>query len=288
MENTTQPQIIASRVFDPRQPGLFCKPKKSEPAEHATIACRCEDCPLRKAGHCVLMHVLGGRCPYGTYRKEAGPTARSGKLSSWLQERRGRHPGVGWKLSSPPEKMAFVGDYVYLPYGHMTMCKEVPFLAHSAFIVSGVEFIKREDWTLENVLKLIDFRPQAMFGGEITDYQKKYVPKFVAHLREVDPAMWRQAVAVRPAFDVAPNYVGRTARLSTLAHPITLQPKSDEYPVAWEWDGKVLRSTSRHAYGETWGGIRPKSVAVEVVPEESAAVVVADNAWVTPETVFVD
>jgi len=276
----SESKVIASRVIDPREPALFFKRKKSDPAEHFTITCSCESCPLRNRGECATIGVFSGFCPYGSKREETGPTQRAAKFGSWIRERKAMHPGIGWHLGIPTKKLAFVGEYVYFPYSHADSCKAVPFYRGG--------WIKRESWTLENVLTLIDFRPTALFGGEIASYQKESVPLFISHIRELDPEMWKQLIAARPQLDVTPNYVGRKALVKTLAYPITIPPHKAEYPVVWEWNGQTLTTTSRDAYGSTWGHIEAASVATEIAPSDKASVVVRDNAWVTPETVFVD
>lgn len=275
----SESKVIASRVIDPRQPALFYKPKKSDPARHLTITCSCEACPLRDRGECATLGVFGGFCPYGTHRDEDGPTRRSSKFGLWIKERREMYPGVGWDVGLTTNKLAFVGDYVFVPYAHADMCKAIKFRG---------SFISRQDWTLANVLTLIDHRPQSLFGGEITDYRAKSVPLFIQHIRELDPEMWRQLIAERPSLDVAPNYVGRKALVKTLAFPITIPPYDARYPVEWIWNGKTLRTTSMDAYSGTWGHVKAESIAAEIVPSDKAHVVVKDNAWVTSDTVFID
>ena len=194
---------------------------------------------------------------------------------------------LGW-LKSPPTKMAFIGDHVYLPYAHMTMCQTVPFVSHAAFIVSGVPFVPKSEWKLKNVLALIDFRPRALFGGEIKEYQKNVVSLFKDHLRECDPSMWSEVIRERPQYDVAQNYVGRMALVKTLKPGITIPAKDKRYPVEWSWDGTVLRTTSRHAYGDTWGGMKGGEVEITLTPDDKTAACVADNSWVISGTVFTD
>lgn len=278
---STQPRVIASRVIDPREPSLFVKRKKSDPAEHLTISCQLSECPLLKAGFCAERHMFK-RCPYGSSREERGPTRRAANFAKWVREHKDMHPGVGWNLSCPPGKLAFVGEYVYLPYSHMDLWND------GKLFVRATYFTLRSNWTIDTVLSLIDFRPRCWLNTEIATYRTEVVPKFITHIRECDPDMWRQLVAARPHLDTAPNYVGRKALVWTLAHPITIPPKDAKYPVAWEWNGITLRSTGVNAYSETWGGISAASAVVEITPSEKAAVVVADNAWVTPQTVFVD
>lgn len=276
---------IAGWVRDPKD-SIFGKAKKSDRVELRTISCELESCPLRDKGQCAAVRLFGN-CPHGRYRVESGPTLRSKNAFTWLKSKKEETAALGW-LESPPDKMEFIGDFVFLPYAHVTMCKAVPFVAHSAFIVSGVDFLPREYWTLKTVLTLIDFRPQAMMGGEITDYQAKVVPLFKEHLRECDPAMWAEVVKARPQYDVAPNYVGRKALVRTLKPGITIPARDGRYPVEWSWDGAVLHTTSKHAYNDTWGGLKGGGYDIAVTPDDKTIVVVADNSWVIAGTMFAD
>jgi hypothetical protein len=283
-------KLIAARVYDPHEPSFFGKSKANERAEYITIECANSDCPLLKMGQCVMTGILGPKCPYGFKRHEQGPTKRAAKFWEFVSDKKKLAKEVGWNVSYAADKIAFIGDYIYLPYsfanGHNS---PLPFLQKGGFMVSGSDFIKREDWTLDFVLKFIAYRPHAMFGGEITDFQTKSVPKFLAHLREVDPDMWQQLIAVRPEYDTTPNYVGRKALIRTLASPLTIRVvKHVSYPVDWEWNGKTLKTKSVHAYGSTWGGMEAKAIELELEPQANASVVVADNSWVTADTVFVD
>lgn len=280
-------QLIAARVYDPRQPSIFGKSKKSERANYRQIFCSCESCPLKAKQECVLIDLFHAACPYGHVTSEEGPTQRAGSYYKWVSDRKKQKGELGWP-GFATKKLAFIGEYVYVPYSHASMCKAVPFLKHSMAFFTGTPFVKLEDWNLETVLMLIDFVPQAMMGGWITSYRTEEVPKFLAHLREVDPVMWRQLIAVRPEFDTEPNYVGRKALLLTLAHPIVIPARDSRYPVEWNWDGVSLTTTDPNCYSDTWGGIKRGPLTLTMRPQEDAEVVVADNSWVTDATVFVD
>lgn len=288
MSEVTEPRIVSCNIYNPRN-ALF-KEFRNDRAKCTTVTCTLVSCPLRDVGTCSLIAVLGGdACPYGRIRTETGFTPRAGKFSGWISDRRKEYEGVPC-LTWVVGKMALVGDYVFLPYAHIDMNEAVPFLAHGGGFLLGCRFLPQADWTPDNVCKMLDFRPRAMMGGEITSYQKEGVPKFLLHLRETDPEMWAALIAERPALDTAPDHVGRKALLKTLTHPIewTTDGHKGRYCVTWRWDGQHVRTTSEHAYNATWGGMKLKQVVVEGIPEDDATLVVQDNAWVNDETVFVD
>jgi hypothetical protein len=286
MANEVQERPVHHNVFNPVN-SLF-KASKNDRAACQVVYCKLAECPLRAIGCCSFCTPLSpDRCPYGRKVVEDGPTRRAAKFSQWISQRKKEGEGVPY-LKFPPRKLAFIGDYVYLPYAHMGMCKAVPFLSHSGFMANGSPFIDRGDWVISTVLALINFQPEALFGGVIRQYQAEQVPLFITHIRECDPAMWAQLIAARPELDTTPNYVGRKALLKTLNAPITLPAKDKRYPVEWEWDGSALGTTDANAYSDTWGGVKLKSLSMVGMPVDDAVVIVQDNAWVNDATQFVD
>ncbi len=196
--STNQPEKPVSRnVFDPRH-ALFKQPRNAR-AQCTTIWCKLESCVLRDAGSCSLCVLFGSSCPYGRLSREVGPTPRAQKFSTWIRERKEAYKDTPL-LGCPASRLAFIGEWVYLPYAHMDMKKSLEFTG---------KMLRKEEWTIGTVLQLIDFRPQPLFGyGEIASYQQKHVPLFLSHLREVDPVMWTQVVASRPELNTQPDYVG--------------------------------------------------------------------------------
>ena len=289
MTETVDLRLVSASVYNPAN-SIF-KAQKSERATCTTVSCSLPECPLLANAQCVCRGGVfsANYCPYGDVKTVSGPTQRARSYSGWVAERRDETDGIPC-LSAPPKKMAFIGDYVYLPYSHMTMCKSVPFLSHYSLAFSGKPFVQRDDWTVNVVETLVRFRPLSLTGHEIASYRKKDVPRFVSHLRECDSAMFAELVKRCPEFDTAPDYVGRKAILSTLKAPIewTETSSNGKYPVTWRWDGVYAVTQSEHAYNDTWGGMKRGKVDIRLVPRERQAIVVRDNAWVTDETEFVD
>lgn len=283
---TAEYLTVHANVYSPVS--TIFKTKATDRAECQTISCCNPGCPLLAKCQCYMNSGLfSNACPYGTRSRELGPTKRSASCSAWVAAKKKLHSGVPF-LEGPPLKMAFIGDYVLLPYYHMNMCEKVPFVKHSVGFSSGSPFILRSDWTLDVVLQIISFRPQAIFGGEIKDFQKETIPKFLVHLQELDPEMWEKLITVRPELNKKPNHIGRKAVLATLKPGIEWVESADKYPVKWHWDGTTLRTTSMHSYSATWGNVKVESVDIVAMPAKGATVVVQSNEWVLESTVFAD
>jgi len=286
---------IHFHVYDPST--SFFKSSKNDAAKRFVVLCNnSENCELHKKGTCILRSFWGGGCPYGYCSNEEGYTRRARGFGTWIRKQGEMYKGVP-SISSPPKKLAVVGDYIYIPYAHANMNKEVPFLGHGGFMSSGSNFIKKEDWTIHNIAKIVAFHPQALMGGYIDSYWKEEVPLFLSHLEEVMPDMYKELLATYPQFIksfnlLAPkNYVGRKAKVKTLS-PCTFRTKGSQdgdYKVTWIWDGKVLKTASDSVYQSIWGSVNKyESLEMTLIPNDDSVIEITDNAQVNAGTVFVD
>jgi hypothetical protein len=284
-------KTIHARLWSPLN-ALF-KSHRNDPATCEIYFCEMADtCPLLKKRQCINKRIMGPKCPHGHCRTMTGPTKRSSKLTSWLKDREKEFAGMFATLSSPPDKVVEIGDWVYLPYSHMDMNKAVPFNQHSCLFVSGSPFIKKEIFTVELIKCIVDFHPYALMGGEITTYQEEVVPKFLVHLEEVYPFLYTTLVQANPHYIAKyslqnKNYVGRTALLRTVA-PCVLEIGKNK----WKWDGQQLASLS---FDTLWIDVLDEnrikaidSINVTITPSEKAVVKITNNEQVTPTTVLID
>ena len=283
MDTSEQYKIVHFSLFRPHN-ALF-KSARNDRAEATTISCNnSSDCELFSRGQCAFIGFGANRCPYGQYHKETGFTKRAGKYSSWIREQEEKHQGIQC-LSCPTKVMTVVGDYVYLPYAHMTMNEDVPFSQHSHFLTSGNCFIERVHFTVDNIINLVEFRPHAMMGGEIKSYQKEEVPKFLQHLKEQMPKLFN---AVTQKSDHAMKLLGEFSNIGRKAILETLTPNmgqfKDIHGGLWTWDGKALRSTN----SKTSFMLVNKIKELILIPEDNQKVTITDEQQVNNNTVFLD
>lgn len=168
----------------------FIRPqKKSDRAEYYIYHCKIDECPLLEKNECIHAGLLS-RCVYGGLEIVKGPTKRSKKFYDF-QKNCPKSPRTTLR---PPttQCMEYVGNYVWLPYPHMTMCESVPFKEHSHLFLSGLPFLPKENFNIDTIKTLVKFRPQALFGGEITSYQKHVIPIFLYHLKHYHPELFDQ------------------------------------------------------------------------------------------------
>ena len=274
--------LVHVHIFEPTK-SLF-KSNRNKKAECHTIDCTHSDqCGLFARGECSYLRALGWqRCPYGKFRTQTGYTPRARAYGTWIYDRKKEYENVG-RLSGHTDMMAIVGDYVFLPYAHMTMNENVPFIAKGGAFLHGNCFLPKEHFTIDNIIKICNFRPQALFGGEIKTYQQEEVPKFLIHLSECMPDLFDvlcgQYERAKTAFEER-NYVGRKALLSTIKPNIG--ELKDIHGGLWTWDGTYLTSKNSHASFLLIE--RKEYTELRIKPTEEAIVKITDNDQVTKET----
>jgi hypothetical protein len=270
-------------IYKPHN-SLF-KSNRNDKAEAFTIDCSNSDnCGLFARGECSFIRILSYvRCPYGSANTVFGYTRKASAYSSWIRTQEDANQGIG-KLRHPTDKMAIVGEYVYLPYAHMTMNEQIPFTAHSSLFATGNCFLRRGYFTIDNILKLINYRPMALMGGEIKSYQSKVPPAFLKHLSETLPDVFAEVIKdpyAKKRYNEFTN-IGRKAKLSTLKPNIGIF--KDIHGGIWNWDGKYLSSNNSHASFVLVNKF--KSMVIEPCNDEVVAI--TDENQVSETTVFVE
>ena len=271
-------EVIHASIFDPTAPAFF-KSDKNDKARCNTISCENKDnCGLYKRGECLTLSIFASHCPYGNFRREHGFTRKAAAFRGWVRERQEQYADVIHKLKMPEDRMSIVGEYIFLPYPFMNLNESAPFLSKGGFLASGSHLMKLMDFTVSVMASIISFKPQALMGGEITDYQKKSVPLFVKHLSEQMPEKYAELCEVRPevirlveSFD----YKGRKAFIHTIRPGSIID--------GWYWDGEYLTNECPKP------GFYPVSkinqIRIRPIPE--SIVTITNNDQVTDKTQFV-
>lgn len=271
----TETKVIHSYVYEPS--------KLSDRAVHTTIRCsNSENCDLYKRGECSLLVPIfsGHRCEYGSKNKETGFTKRARNYYKWVSQRKEANKDTG-SLKYFSTKIAQVGEFIFLPYPHMDLNQAIPFKNHSGFFSSGDAFIKKDDFTISNIIKICDYKPQAMFGGEIKSYQNEQIPKFVIHLKEQFPKIFDELSKEYPrVLEIVKNHsnIGRSAIIETLNPNVGTFPSQG---VDWVWDGEYLKAENYSSFI-----FIAKADEIRVKPKPGQYIKITDDLQVNENTVF--
>ena len=274
---------IDAWVWNPAN-SLF-KEKKSEKAIGHIIYCECpEKCELYAKGYCL---AYDGSCPHGSRGRAIGYSRMANKFHSWISEFEQAHKDVYRAKLTAPKKLEYFMDFVYIPISYLNLNEKIAFISGGGMFNTAKPVIPRWMFTKEFITeKIIKFKPVALFGGEIKDYQEKEVPKFLMWLKQLDPALYEQVKEMNPdynGFTVMTN-VGRKAVLQTL-NP-NIGTFTDIHGGIWTWDGEYLYSNNSHV---SFVLIERKEIQeCRLKPKGNVIVKVCDDAQVNDKTEFIN
>jgi hypothetical protein len=182
-----------------------------------TYCSNTENCELYKQKKCVndfkFLNCI--KCPYSKFSQEEGYTQKAKSFHGWMRDRKEKYKEVLNAIQFTSDKIAKIDEYIYLPYPHLNN------YVNSINGIIGEHFIKVKDFTNKKILEIINFKPQALMGGEIKSFQKEEVPKFIQHLKEELPEIYDTFIKeysdeAKKFAEVINNYVGRKAYIKTL------------------------------------------------------------------------
>lgn len=264
---------------------------RETPLEADVIYCdRYKECSYYQSGECRRVRELfGGGCRFGKNQIVKGYTSRAQKYYSFKKQWTD-HEKYN-KLQSAKQKLGLISDTVVFPYPYISIKK----LESGELRVSGPMFggntayIERNQFTSDLINKICKFRPQAMMGGEIRDYQQKTVPLFLAHTKEIMPEKYTELIAAYPEYNKKINHAGRNALLKTI-NPSQVHYRSDRYPEfneTWEYDGEYLTYVKGYVHKSKITKDY-EVVSYKIKPADNSVVTITNNAQVSDKTVFID
>lgn len=263
--------------------------KGESPLEASIIHCsKTDQCSFYARGECWnVRSILGQGCTLGDYvESKKGYTSRAKKYgefkSNWQS-----HEEYN-KLKYPVKRVGLIGDYVVFPYSHIGIkVQEDNITFINPYITNNKDLIPLRLFDEEFIYRLCKFKPQAMFGGNITDYTEQEIPNFLIHLKEVLPELYNSFVNKYTEFDTIRSNVGRKALIVTL-NPCKLQYTASSYPELnseWYWDGEYL--TYESGYVSRFNiDSNAEVVEIKLKPNKESLVVISDDNQVNENTVF--
>lgn len=264
---------------------------REEPLVASVISCsKYKDCSYYQNGECLAVDSFLSRgCKFGSEQRVKGYTSRAKKYHSFKKQWE-EHEAYG-KLKHPPKKLGLIDDVVVFPYPYVRIIKneEGNWEIKNPSFISEYSYIDYEDFDVDLIYQICTFRPHAIMGGVIDDYQKETVPLFLSHLQKVLPERYSELIEKYPQLDKPINYVGRKALLKTIKPSEVLYKSSSnsKFNERWYWDGEYL--IYREGYVSSFSITKDYEVCeIKLKPSDQSVITITDNDQVTDETVFVD
>lgn len=263
-------QKIHAWIYDPQQAIMKGQSKKA--ALFQLFCDKTESCDLYQKYNCCLRQS-GQACKFGRKAVTAGPTPRARSFYKTMENWKKQNESAFKQLSKVrgTGQIQRIADHYYLPYRHMFQ----GVFGRGSPLES--KWVARSDMTSDLLSKICSARPCSEFGGEIVDYQRETVPRFIVDLRDNYPDLFELLPADQRARIESVSHVGRKALLRTCA------PGLYEFnDVLWVWDGEFLRGKSMLFQPV------PGEIEIKIAPSKDAEVKITRNDQVTDQTQFVD
>jgi len=200
---------------------------KESPLESDEIYCDCADkCSFYADNKCLRCRsFLAPTCKFGRNSVSKGYTSRAAKYYDFKQKY--QKDEYYNKLHYPSELAAVINDFLYLNLQFTRVCKRTEkseawekdingYLIEDGGFGSKSVFIPLSDITNELLFAIFSYKPCAMMGGVIQDYQSKVVPDVLMSLKKCAPKIYNDFISEYPQYDLKPNYVGKYVYIKTM------------------------------------------------------------------------
>lgn len=269
---------------------------KETPLEADEIYCDIyEQCTFYKEGKCLRCRsFLAPTCKFGRNNVIKGYTSRAMKYYDFKSKY--QNDEVYNKLSYPKNLVAVIGDTLYmnLKFTLVNKKKEDKIFSRYYKCVDGYEisevgfcsgdcFIPINDITDALLYAIFSYRPCAMMGSIIEDYQKKVVPEVLQGLKKVVPDIYNNFISNHPEYDIVPNYIGKKAYINSLKPNTKFKHKNRE----WFYDGEYV-STENFDIGlsSPWWSDGGKCSDIKIKVNDKMLFEINDNSIVDEDTIF--
>ena len=268
---------------------------KETPLEADEIYCEMFDqCSFYKEGKCLRCRsFLAPTCRFGRNNITKGYTSRAQKYYTFKSKYQSDE--VYGKLSYPNRLVAVIGDTLYMNLKYTLVMKKKDDSTRYCKCIEGYEisdrgfcncdiFIPISDITNNLLYNIFSFKPQAMMGGHIKDYNEKVVPEVLLELKKLLPDIYSSFITEHPEFDFTPNYIGKKAYINSLKPGTKFKYKNKE----WYYDGEFVSTTNFDigASSPWWLSDGKYSEIVKIKVNNKMLFEISDNSIVDEDTKF--
>ena len=252
-----------------------------------------EQCTFYKEGKCLRCRsFLAPTCKFGRNNVIKGYTSRAMKYHDF--KKKYENDEVYHKLSYPKKLVAVMGDTLYMNLKFTLVHKRREtdekwrqdidgYIISEVGFYPGDVFIPLNEVTDALLHAIFSYKPHAMMGGVIEDYQKKVVPEVLQGLKKVAPDIYNNFISKHPEYDITPNYIGKKAYVNSLKPNTKFKHKGCE----WLYDGEYV-STENFDIGlsSPWWGDSVKCSDIRMKVTDKMLFEINDNSIVDEDTRF--
>jgi len=236
-------------------------------------------CSHFNKGKCVCENRFLGQilCPNAKRINNYSPTtSRSRKYNTWKSE---AYEKYSTDILCANEKLCKVACYMYIPLPYLkNMVNSLPY-------VENEHFISDESFNIDTIQEIITFRPQALMGGIISDYQEKEIPRFIRQFKEEFSDLYEEWSAkykdTAKKYEISASNVGRRAYINSLKQGSEIY---DHHDNKWIVDGEYIICKQ----WETWLPFGETPTIVKIKITDDMDYKITDESVIDEDTKYVD
>ena len=267
---------------------------KESPLEADTIFCNISDkCTFYKDNKCLrCRQIFAPTCLFGQVVTTKGYTSRAQKYYSFKNKY--EQDEVYGKLEYPSKSIAVMDDTLYMNLKYTLVRKrrdtdekwrkdvEGYFISEVGFCRGDV-FLPLNEVTNTLLYAIFSYKPHAMMGDIIEDYQKKVVPDILQDMRKVAPELYKKFISEYPQYDFTPNYIGKKAYINSLKPNTKFYYKNR----VWVYDGEYISTTNFDlGLSSPWWNQTNDRAYVRIKVNDKMTFEINDNSIVDDDTKF--
>jgi len=259
---------------------FFTHVKGNQKGKVIAYSCnKTEKCLHFNKGKCVCEYQFLGQvlCPNAKRIDISSPTtSRSVKYIDWKAE---MYKEYSTDVLCVNEKLCKVADYMYIPLLYLkNYVNSLPYIENEYFIPD-------KDFNIDTIQEIVTFKPQALMGGTIRNYQKKEVPKFIRQLKEEFNDLYeewsKKYKDTAKKYEISASNVGRRAYINTLKQGSKIYDRHDN---EWIVDGENIICRQ----WKTWLPFGETSTIVKIKITDDMIYKVKDDNTTDENTKYVD
>lgn len=263
---------------------------KESPLEAHEVYCDNSDkCSLYKNEQCLNHRtpLASPHCKLGNVVNIKGYTSRAQKYSTF-KSKYTSNDKYDCLTYPNTNNLAIIGDtvFIYLTFAKVTLNKETDnyYTTRTNYICES-GYVPMNKFNTDLIYNIATFKPRALLGGFISDYKDKIIPDFLLSLSKLMPAIHDEFIAKYPEWNLAPNYIGKTAYVNSLK-PGT---KFIEHKTEWLYDGEyvIAENMDLGLSSPWWHGNYASENIVKIKVNNKMTITINDNSIVDENTKFV-
>ena len=184
------------------------------------ISCDCTDCSFRDKGACLKVTSIAPHyCKYGQKHIYEGYTPQAMACHEWCHVFRSDETYAKLKAVSTDNYFGVVGEYYFIStrYVGVNWNEDGTYKFSTSTSVDSHIFIKKDEMSVDFLEDLLTYKPYALFGGVIKDYQEDIVPLMLRQIRMLAPELFGELTEAFPHFaEIVPSFVGKYVYVKSL------------------------------------------------------------------------